>query len=392
MTLKRRAEGNQDIDGQGEEMNKFSSLERALQNKTRFYDIITANELNEEYLEGLFHELFENSCEGIESKVAEARRDLLGFLSLLSELEFARYFIRRKMKVKLLSCNDFEGRSPPDIWVHDDSKEFWVEVKNISEDRTIFFLGRKIASILNSQGLSFAITIGSSSLMSISTYFYNTRKEKEGLIMPILKEFTEKIKDISSRSLPTTIEISSIDVNLYKTKFKKSYMGGTRTVEAICEPKDYRKRIRLDVLEKAKKRNKWLGEELNKPYIVAIDSEPMLFNIDHFNEELYGHATIYVEGKIPETGTNQEIEEAVNNGWKEYLEKMRILRVNGIVIPKDERGLFFTDPTTKNVSAVLLMRQQTFHILANPFADSRINNPTILQDFADCFSGWKWLS
>ena len=29
------------------------------------------------------------------------------------------------------------------------------------------------------------------------------------------------------------------------------------------------------------------------------------------------------------------------------------------------------------------------YILANPFADGRINYPAILQDFADCISGWE---
>jgi predicted house-cleaning noncanonical NTP pyrophosphatase (MazG superfamily) len=370
-------------------MTKFPYVERALQNNARFRDIIAANELNEEYLERLFRELFENSCEGIENKVAEARPDLLGLLSLLSEFEFARYFIRKKMKVKLLSCNDFGGRSPPDIWVCGDPKEFWVEVKNISEDRVIFFLGRKIASILNSQRLSFAIMIGSSNLMSIPTYSHATRKEKEKLVQPIIDEFMEKIKDLSSKSPPITIRTTNIDVELLKTKFKRSYMGGTTMKQAICEPKEYTERIRFDVLQKAKKRNKWLGEELDKPYIVAFDSESMFFYLDRFNAELFGNATIYGGDRIPETRMSQEIEEAVNNGWKEYLEKMRILRVDRTVIPEDKRGLFLTDPTTKNVSAVLLMHQQTFYILANPFADRRINHPTILQDFADCHSGWE---
>jgi hypothetical protein len=372
-----------------EEMTKFPYLERALQNKARFHDIIAANKLNKDYLEGLFRALFENSCEGVDRKVTEARSDLLGFFSLLSELEFARYFIRRKMEVKLLSCNDFEKRSPPDIWVHDESKEFWVEVKNISEDRTIFFLGRKIASILNSQGLSFAITIDSSELRLVPAYSYDTRKEREELVMPILEEFKEKIKELSSRSPSTTIRTSSVDFHLYETKFKKSFMAGR--VEGLGEPTNYGKRIRRDVLKKSENRDKWRGEELDKPYIVAIDTEPMLSSIDCFNTELYGHATVYEEGKTPQTGTNHEIEKAVSKGWKEYLEKMRILPFNGLVIPENERGLFVTDPTTKNISAVLAMRQQTFYILANPFADNTINSPIILQDFADCRSGWDWL-
>jgi hypothetical protein len=169
-------------------MTKLRFLERVLQDNARFYDIITANEFNEIYLEALFRELFENSCEGIESKVAETRPDVIGFLSLLSELEFAKYFTKRKMKVKLLSCNEFERRSPPDIWVHSGSKEYLVEVKNIEEDRITYSLGRKIASILNPQGHSFAIIVGSLNSMSIPTYFHETRREKEKHLQQLNKE------------------------------------------------------------------------------------------------------------------------------------------------------------------------------------------------------------
>jgi predicted house-cleaning noncanonical NTP pyrophosphatase (MazG superfamily) len=369
-------------------MTKLPFLERALTNNARLCDIITANDFNTTYLEALFRELFENSCEGIESKVAETRPDIIGFLSLLSELEFAKYFLRRKMKVKLLSCNDFERRSPPDIWVHSCSKEYLVEVKNIEEDEITYFLGRKIASILNSQGHSFMIIVSSSNSMSIPTYSHETRGEKEKHLQSILEEFREKIKSISPSSLPITIRTPFLDVELHETKSKKSYLGGRTMNEAVGEPNDYRERIKFDVRQKAKKRNKWLEEERDKPYIIALDSESMFFHLDRFNAELFGNATTY-QYRVPETKTNHEIEEAVKKGWKEYLRKMRILQVDRTVIPENERGLFFTDPATKNVSAVLLMHQQTFYILANPLADSRINDPTILQDFADCFCGWE---
>jgi len=369
-------------------MAKLPFLETALQKNTRLYDIIITADFNTKYLEALFRELFENSCDGIESKVAETRPDIIGFLSLLSELEFAKYFLKRKMKVKLLSCNDFERRSPPDIWVHSGSKEYLVEVKNIEEDRITYSLGREIASILNSQGYSFAIIVGSLNSMSIPTYSHETRGEKEKHLQPILEEFREKIKGISLGSLPITIKTASLDVELHETKSKKSYLGGMTMHEAVTEPNDYRERIKFDVHQKAKKRNKWLKDELDKPYIIAIDDESMFFHLDRYNTELFGNATTW-QSRVPETGTNHEIEEAVKNGWKEYLEKMRILQIDRTVIPENERGLFFTDPSTKNVSAVLLMHQQKFHILANPLADSRINDPAILQDFTDCFSGWE---
>jgi hypothetical protein len=370
-----------------EEMTKHPFLEKALQKNTKLYETITTHS-DTTYFEALFRELFENSCEGIEDKVFETRHDIVGVSSLFSELEFAKYLLRWKMKVKLLSCNDFEGRSPPDMWVQSRSREYLVEVKNISNDRVVNALGREIASILNSQGHSFAVIVNSLKSMSMPTYFHETRGEKEKLLQPILEEFREKIKDISLGSLPIIIRTAFVDVELHKTKFKESYFGGTTMHEAIGEPDDYRERIRLDVHQKAEKRNEWLEEELDKPYIIAIDDEAMFFHPDSYNTELFGNATT-CQSRVPETETNHEIEEALKNGWKEYLEKMRILQVDRTVIPESERGLFFTDPAIKNVSAVLLMHQWRFYILANPFADIRINYPTILQDFADCLIGWE---
>jgi hypothetical protein len=362
-------------------------MERALQKNKKLFDIIIANS-DTKYFEALFRELFENSCDGIESKVVETRPDIIGLSSLLSELEFARYFLRRKMKVELLSCNDFERRSPPDIWVHWGSKEYLVEVKNISEDEFTYVLGREMARILNSQGYSFMIIVTSLSLMSIPTYSHETRGEKEKYLQPILEEFKEKIKSLPSSSAPITVRTAALDVELHKTRGKESYLWARTMNEAVKEPDDYRERIKLDVHQKAAKRNEWLKEELDKPYIIAIDSESMFFHLDRFNAELFGKATTY-NGGVPEAKTNHEIEEAIVKGWKEYLRKMYVLQVDRTVIPGNERGLFFTDQLTKNVSAVLLMHQQRFYILANPFADSRINDPTILKDFSDCFSGWE---
>jgi hypothetical protein len=359
-------------------------LQKALQNDPRFYEIIKANELNETYLEQLFSELFSSSCEGIETKVAETRSGLLGFKSLLSELEFARYFTSKKLKVRLLSCNDFGQRDPPDIWVHNGSKEYWVEVKNIQDDETTQFIAKGIAKILNAQNLAFAVSVTSSPSLSIPTYFFDTRREKENLVQPILDEFKEKL-DVCARSPPITITTSSAVVQLYKTKFKESYFA-TATAGST-EPSDYGKRIKTDVLYKAEKRTKWSGEELEKPYIVAIDDESWFFDSIRYNVVLFGNATTNYP-RVLETNVDREIQEAANKGWREYLKRMHIIEAPIGQIPDDKRGLFFTDTITKNISAVLVTSQQKFYIFANPLTDDRINDPAILEDFEDCISGW----
>ncbi len=234
------------------------------------------------------------------------------------------------------------------------------------------------------------VIVRSSNLMSMPTYLHGTRSMKEKYLHSAIEEFTKEFNSSSINSLPTVIKTTYADIGLNETKKGKSYFGITAMKEAICEPSEYKDRIKYDVLQKAGKSRNWIEDELNKPYVVAIDDNSSFFYRDRYNIDLFGNATCYCQPlKVPEIEINSEIETAINNGWKEYLRKMCVLPNNRSVISENERGLFFTDQVVKNVSAVLVKHAQMFHIFANPLAEKRINNAAILQDFEDCVSGWE---
>lgn len=339
-------------------------------------------------LDKLFNELYKKSCKGIDIKVSETSPDLVRFQSLVSELEFASYLIGNNMQVELLSDDAFEGRKVPDIYAHHNSKEYFVEVKRIQEDEMDYLFGTQIAEILNSKGLSFMVAIKSSSYISVPTYLYEKREEKEKYIMSALNEFKDKLNNISINSLPLVITTTFADIELHKTNKKRSYLGIGAMKSAISEPSNYKERIRYDVVQKASKRKDWIGDELDKFYIVAMDDNSIFFYIDRYNIELFGHATLYL-GNVPEVETNPEIENSIKIGWEQYLRKMCILRNDRTVIPEDKRGLFFVETLTKNISVVLVKHRNSFHLLANPLAERRINNPAILRELQDCFIGWE---
>jgi hypothetical protein len=342
------------------------------------------------YLDKLFQDLYDYHCEGIEIKVSETATDSVRFQALISELEFARYFAENKMHVEFLSCNAWDRRDPPDMLAMSNSKEYVVEVKNIQLDDEEHEFGMKVAEALNSLNMSFKVIIQSSSLLSTPAYKYQTRKQKEELCEKALSEFKHKLKNISQTSFPISVSTSIADIELHPTRMEWSYLGITTMKETISPPPDYEEKIRFEIIKKAKKRDKWTGEELERFYIVCIDDASWLFDTDTYNVELFGKTNYYCYPlSVPEVRTDDKIESAIKNGWEDYLRKMCILRNNRTVIPEDERGMFFTEESMKNITAVLVWGKGNFYLLANPFAEERINNPHIFEDFKNYKIGWE---
>lgn len=371
------------------EVNSF--LEKGLSSNSELKNkvLITQNAEYLKYLDELFEELSRSSCKGIQVKVNETS-DLFRFQALVSELEFARYFLRNKMQVMFLPNDVFQGRRAPDMIVSDNSKEYFVEVKNIQLDDEAWNFGTKVAQILNGLGMSFMVVIKSSNVLATPAYRYQTKDQKEQSCEASLEEFKEKLKTISLDSSIASIETTIAKIELHQTDKGKSYLGISTMQEAISEPPEYKERIRYDIIQKSKKREDWLGDELTRFYILAIDDNSMFFPADAYNVELFGHATFYVSPlPVPEIKLDTNIHYALKHGWKEYLVKMCVLRNDRSVIPENKRGMLFTEPAMKNVTAILVKHRRKFLLFANPFADEKINNPNILVELPDCHIGWE---
>ncbi|MGB9841616.1 MAG: hypothetical protein ACPLKZ_02700 [Candidatus Bathyarchaeales archaeon] len=370
----------------------FPFLEKALSGKPELKQMVYENYRIEylKYLDKLFQELYVYSCKGIEIKVSETSADMVRFQALISELEFARYFAGNKMHVELLSNNAFQGRKAPDMLVKTDSKDYFVEVKNIQLDDEEHDFGMKVAQALNYLNMSFMVVIKSASFLATPAYKYQTREQKEKSCEKALSELKHKLQNISQTSFPITVSTSIADIELHPTKIGRSYLGITTIKEAISVPPDYKEKIRYEIIQKSKKRNEWTGKELEKFYIIGIDDASWLFDIDWYNIELFGKATEYCyPSPVPEVRIDSKIENAIKKGWEYYLRKMHILHNNRSVIPENERGMFFAEGSMKNLTAILVRGKNHFYLLANPFAEERINNLDIFEDFKNCQTGWK---
>lgn len=370
---------------------QFPFLDKGLSSNSELKNEVYTTQRAEylKYLDKLFEELYNGSCKDIEIKVNETS-DLFRFKSLISELEFARYFIRNKMQVELLPNNVFQGRRAPDMLVFGDLKEYFVEVKNIQFDDESYDFGSEIAETLNALGMSFMVIVKSSSLLSTPAYKYQTKDQKEKECRDAINEFKDKMKKIPLGSPTISISIKIADIELHLTKKGKSYLGINTMLQAISEPPEYKERIKYDILQKSRKREDWTGDELSKFYIVAIDDDSMFFYIDRYNADLFGDATYYCPPlSVPDTTIDATIDYALKHGWKEYLIKMCVLRNNRSVIPENKRCMLFTEPAIKNVTAILIRHRSKFHLLANPFADEKINNANIIAELKGCLVGWE---
>lgn len=371
-------------------MNPYPSLDKGLSSNSILSKLVYESYKNGflKFLDNLFSELTGGPCKGIDNKVLETS-DLPRFQSLVSELEFARYFVLKKWPVELLASNVFSGRKAPDMLVAGSSKEYFVEVKNIQFDEEEHSFGAAIADILNSEGMSFMVVIKSSSELSTPAYKYQTKDQKETVAKKAIDEFKSKLNAVS-KTKENTVNTAVAEIELHPTQKGKSYLGITAMKEAISMPNEYSERIKYDILLKSSKRNDWVGTELDKPYLVAIDDPSTFFDTDWYNIILFGPSTeFYPPLPIPEPTIDATIQHAIDLGWKEYLTKMCILRNNRSIIEDHQRGIFYNQAPMKNVTAIMVRHQTNFYLIVNPFAEDRINCPNILTEMADCIVGWE---
>jgi hypothetical protein len=370
---------------------KYPFLEKGLINNPDLWQVVLT--YNTEYLtilNKLFGSLYSGGCIGIELKIRECSPDLVRFQSLISEFEFAKSFLENGMQVELLASSVFRGRKAPDMLVKSKMHEYYVEVKKIQLDEEGYEFGNKIVDILNTLGLAFMVVVKTSYPLSNPSYNHQARSQKESDCDAALLEFSNKIKQSSLKSFPVVISTFIADIELHPTSRSKSFFGIEAMQQAITEPPEYRQRIRYDIEQKSRKRDDWIGDELCKVNLVAIDDDTTFFYIDRYNMELFGNATYYVDPtRIPKISIDQQINTSIKKGWEKYLQKMCILGDGRSLISEKDRGLFFTEPYTKNVTAVLVRHFDVFYLLANPLAEEAINNPDIFDDLKKYLIGWE---
>ncbi|KXB05805.1 hypothetical protein AKJ52_03005 [candidate division MSBL1 archaeon SCGC-AAA382C18] len=104
-------------------LKRFQNLFSALSVKKDLKNLIAeVYKENSDYLSslnGLFRELQQSNCSGMEEKIEETDANIFQFNSLLRELRFARYLIRNGKFLRFLPQDFMDGKRSPDMMVKD---------------------------------------------------------------------------------------------------------------------------------------------------------------------------------------------------------------------------------------------------------------------------------
>jgi hypothetical protein len=316
------------------------------------------------YIDNLFKFLRENECKYIQEKF-KFINDIDNFESRLSELEVAKLLLEYGKKVELIPDDYNEIIPPPDIHVIDKNFDAYIEVSKLTDDSTNELITKELGQIINEYEIPHAIDVDLNYDISAQA-FRSERELKRIKVLEGIKEFSESYKHDSTQKIINT------SIGIFKIRNAKISQGyvGTFLWGGIDDTKKYIDAIRRKVLYKAENRVKWKGEHLNKFFIIAIDFEDGLVDLNTLESALICSKTIiYIDSSL--------IDKAIKKGWDIYLKKMGIEQQQIIVEPQNW-GIFFTKEIVKNVSGIIgICKGRPPIFIPNPFAYDVINDPKL---------------
>lgn len=329
------------------------------------------------YLDGLLGFLKERGCRGIREKLSDVPDLSVKFRAVRSELEVAKALLHAGKSVIFLPDKYMDERSSPDLFVTDKHIEAYVEVKCVTQDPVTDMLLDSLREFLNAHSYPYRVDLTLNEGMSIPTTKWWERDLKERLADKALQEFMAKITTVTG-PFPTEIKTNAVIFEIHQSASGKGYPGilSTSLVEIPVDKQV--EKIRRDICEKAKKREKWTGDERTKIYIVALDFENMTYGEDCVGDALIGsRVTVALPLPLPNTPETGEVKSARKKGWEDFMRGECILTHNRTFLDPCRKGIFFTEPITKNVSGVIGKFRDTLHFAPNPFASDEINDPQL---------------
>lgn len=312
--------------------------------------------------------------------------DLPKFESILAEFEVGRFLLNHGKTVRFL-CDNYMGpnKKSPDILAIDANtnvEEAYVEVKLITEDNVIHgtFLS-KLRNFLNISKINVCVDVKLSGKFLIPAVTRQERQEKEQLASEVIREFVQKFTQLGANMLPCEIKTAEAIFTVRCSTIKRSFVGAITTLPAQIPEENLGERIRLVVCEAASKRTTWSGGDLLKPYFVAVCSKQWAIDSDLAEKVLIGTTCTVMQGSpMPTVDMPIEVENARKKGWEAFLREKYIIPNNRTYLVWNKRGIYFTEPVTKNINGVIFifLHSGRYHFIPNPFACDQINNPGLV--------------
>lgn len=364
-------------------VSRFPNLDWALSGnphvKTALSTLYAARPKYLAELDSLINELRKGKCQKIREKMNDVN-DLQKFRSTLAELRIGRYLLHHGKSIVFLPDNYMSGKNPPDILVNDASGQYFVEVKLFTEDdicTEVILEG--LRSFLTTSKFNVFVDIELGKELSTPKTTYGERSAKEKLAKTTLQEFQNKFNKINFSKLPARVTTQEATFIVKTSPVKRSMVEAMRTC-VILLPAELREKLKRDVCTKASKRKSWKGADLLQPFVVAVYTEQWGIDIDDAKYVLFGErCTIAGSTPMPKITIPPVIQHAAKRGWRAYLQAEYLLPYKRTYLVWNNRGIYFTESVTKNVSGVIVGDESSsFSFIPNPFCDAQINNPNII--------------
>jgi len=319
------------------------------------------------YLDELILDLRNAGCNGIQEKIADVD-SFKKFESARSELEISRLLSDRGKQVELLSDSYLAGIPSPDLLVTDSNGQAYVEVTRFNEDAFVSIVLDELRQFLKNQSTPYQVDVRIPDELSLPGIGYRSMREKKDKANVVMERF--KLEFSSASTPPPQIIAEDVTFSISKSNRSRGGPGLIDSAVIVVPSHQYVSRIRFLVTWKAAKRESWTDHHLKKWYIIAIDTEQTFLEEDDAIEAVLGHRI--TEHIIP----LHEVQEAAKKGWSPFLERYHL-------IPKDRtylasKGVFLSDPICRNVSALILRKNQDVWFIPNPFAADDINDSRLM--------------
>lgn len=352
----------------------LSSNERL---KTLLFDAYKNNPAYLEYLDQLIQELLNRKVQGVAEKLLDADR-LRKFYSIVSELEIARLLGSKGKEVILLTDDVWEGKSP-DMIVSDVKHVAYVEVKRLEQDETAEMMEGEILESLPQLQQSMVIDINLKGELALPVTDWRSREAKEKIAKECVLQFKDKILKVDLAKIPLIIETTYAD---FRVRARQVYPRVVSTDVFRVPEETLIQRMVYDVSSKSGKRQDWAGEQLARPYIVALSSEHAWIDSDMVRSAFLGSPTV-LHGAVPwpKISIPSKVELAKKRGWENYLLEECIIPNKNLrcYLPEGKEGAFLLNDKMKDISAVLIWIAFTgrYYFFPNPFASEEINYPSL---------------
>lgn len=317
-------------------------------------------------IDEIFKFLKDYGCNNIPQKL-QYITSMKKFNSSLSELEIAKELIERGKNVQIILDNDKNFNREPDLFVKDSKYETYIEVTRITYDESFEYLSELLEDYITARDLPYVVDVDLNRQSSIPAFFRD-RKDKRELIQDGFKEFQTKLSTEPNLNDRLKINTKIGCFRFRKSRYAIGYAGTIMSSAYIFNERDHViKLIQQQIIKKAKKRESWTNDQKKKQYVVILDFESLSYNPDYLKSALIGnhHRMLYGNGQI---------EKAIEKGWTKTLEELEIIP-NRWLDPK-RMGVFFTNNSTKNISAVIgKFQSHPLTLIPNPFCVHEINDP-----------------